>query len=226
MEPAPATIGNVAAGIANLYVIFMIYFDWRRSPVLPKIRQLVWCGLHYPFHLALRIFIEGSSQFVIWWKIFETLFVVDKAFIEATTPPEDDPDFVITTEWFVEHLRTAVTDVFKTYFAVYQATDDSVNSALDLIATTPDDFWSNATFTQDDPVWGAEWTNILEAENTLYTAIMNSLCVTFKIDSYSSFVTESLDLAELEEKVITQNSAKWELIVSCSFRTIVARRRV
>jgi low temperature requirement protein LtrA len=64
-----ATIGVLISGIATSYLFFMIYFDWMNYHVLSNARQLFWCILHFPFHVALLLFMDGAASFIVFWKI-------------------------------------------------------------------------------------------------------------------------------------------------------------
>lgn len=49
----------------------MLYFDSLTREHFGSIRQQIWAFLHFPFHVALVLFLEGTSQFVIWHKMVE-----------------------------------------------------------------------------------------------------------------------------------------------------------
>jgi hypothetical protein len=51
-----------------MYFFFQIYFDWMDHEHLKGLRQLTWTIFHFPFHVALLLFMEGSTQFMMWWK--------------------------------------------------------------------------------------------------------------------------------------------------------------
>lgn len=38
-----------------------------------RIREGLWTFMHFPFHLALVILVEGTSQFVLWRKVTQTI---------------------------------------------------------------------------------------------------------------------------------------------------------
>lgn len=88
----------------------MIYIDWSRELRSTRVRQLLWTGAHFPFHLAFKLFLTGSSQFVIWWKIFELIGGVQQAFSQSLAAA-DDPAFNITGQWLVNGLNKTVTDI-------------------------------------------------------------------------------------------------------------------
>ncbi|KAK1828879.1 hypothetical protein QBC39DRAFT_288437 [Podospora conica] len=200
------TIGNVAAGIAIIYVLFMIYIDWRRELRGTKVRQLLWTVAHFPFHLAFKLFLTGASQFVIWWKIFELIGGVRESFAK-TLEVGDDPAFNVTAQWFVDSLNKTVTDIFSVFPPIYSNTGYVTDQSLLDILAIPDEFWerlNNNGVSEDDPTL----LGILDSFVDLIRAIENSLFTTFKIDGFAGVVNkfEGEDW-ELEEKV---NNINWE----------------
>jgi hypothetical protein len=51
----------------------MLYFDFLPKGHFGSIRQPIWAFLHFPFHLALVLFMEGLAEFVIWHKMVEVI---------------------------------------------------------------------------------------------------------------------------------------------------------
>ena len=51
----------------------MIYFDWMNHAGFGAIRQELWAFLHFPFHLALVLMVEGAAQFIVWRKVVEVV---------------------------------------------------------------------------------------------------------------------------------------------------------
>lgn len=51
----------------------MLYFDALPDYHFGSIRQQFWAFLHFPFHLVLVLFMEGTAQFVIWFKMNDAL---------------------------------------------------------------------------------------------------------------------------------------------------------
>jgi len=41
-----------------------------------ELRQEIWASLHFPFHLALVLLVEGASQFILWRKVVEVVSYV------------------------------------------------------------------------------------------------------------------------------------------------------
>ncbi len=104
------TVGVLTATVALIYVIFQVYFDWSwpaekvkrilgtttdeksgdtvntqapEESTSGKISNYFWVIVHFPFHLALVMVMEGATQFVIWWKVVELINYVSDKFYEA-----------------------------------------------------------------------------------------------------------------------------------------------
>lgn len=195
----------------------MIYFDWRRSIRLGKYKQLIWSFLHFPFHLAMRIFIEGSSQFVVWWKVFETITNVNtEIFVNSLGPALNDETFNVTTSWFVEQINNTVTNVFNTYPPKYAVTVEEFNTALEKLSAIPDALWMDPTVTEEAP----EVKDFLQVLTNLVLTIENSLLAGFKIDGFSGFTNSTLT-SEEEEKFQTTvaqiNWGKYDLVFKYAY---------
>lgn len=190
-----------------MYFVYQIYFDWKRHLHLPPVRQLIWVFLHFPFHLALTLFVEGSSQFIIWWKILEVLFGFDDI-LNSVLSPGDDPNFNVTTSWFVNALNTSVNDIFDEGFSPkYYDTVTDINDALQKLSTLPDSFWARATLGSDE-----DSAIFNESVPELYFAVQNSLFAAFNIDAISE-TTFNGDPTEFEEDANNDNWARFVLVV-------------
>lgn len=188
----------------------MIYFDFMRHMHLPTFRQLTWAMVHFPFHLAMTLFIQGSSQFVVWWKIIEVLLgVQDK--IDTSLKAADDPNFNVTSEWLSTTLNKTVWDIYglypPKYYDTYQATMDSIDS----LGNISDSFWQRDNVTDDDPTW----ISVIDTLGTLYETVENSLFSSFKINGFDNIKnTTNMDSAQFEDAVNQNNWGKFFLVVS------------
>jgi len=144
MSLAPTTIGLVIAATATIYITFQLYFDWLRSSHLPAGRQLIWAFLHFPFHLALTLFMEGAAQFLLWWKIIESLFKFDSLLDKNIESSGLDDSKNTTTQQVVDLMNSTVQQTFTMYPPLYQPTVDDVQTLLlDLKAQIPDAYWNS-----------------------------------------------------------------------------------
>lgn len=56
------------------YFYWMFYFDYNpRNVHYGSIRQQVWCLLHFPFHLAVVLSVEGLRQLLTFYNLSQTI---------------------------------------------------------------------------------------------------------------------------------------------------------
>ncbi|CCE34553.1 uncharacterized protein CPUR_08486 [Claviceps purpurea 20.1] len=136
------TIGLITAGVATIYFVFLIYFDWLRSSFyLPPLRQIIWTGLHLPFHLSLVLFLQAFTKYILWGKVMGILkrmnadispFDGDSAGAEITN---------MTSADMVKDVQRAVDDYFSQYPAKSTLITSTVNVAIRNISLVPDSLW-------------------------------------------------------------------------------------
>src|SRR6266542_3587648 len=106
----------------------MLYFDWLTHQHFGSIRQQIWAFLHFPFHLSLVLFMEGTAQFIIWRKLTEILgFVTDK-FVTALNVVNSDPS--ASCDYLVQTINDTTAAVFESYPPIYVKTYNEVDEAL------------------------------------------------------------------------------------------------
>ncbi|KAM7187350.1 hypothetical protein V8F20_011014 [Naviculisporaceae sp. PSN 640] len=212
------TIGNVTAGVANIYLIYMIYMDWRRARRFSRSKQLIWSFLHLPFHLALKLFILASSQFVIWWKVIEVNFWVASE-IQAALMGKVDAITASAniSESFAETFRGTVDSVFETFVPQYYNTMVTVNETLDALKGMPSEFWDIDIDNPSTPA-EAELAGFFYSQlQTLSLAIENSLLANFKIDGYQSVGDSANSLAQIEEQAEEANRSKFNTVIITAY---------
>lgn len=196
----------------------MLYFDFMRDINLSSYRQLSWALLHFPFHLAMNIFVQGSSQFVVWWKIMEILLGVDKrisAWLAVAADPNFEPPSV--TDWFAAQLNTTAYDLYALYPPVYYDTWVDTNTAVDNLLTVPESWWNdNTTSADDSDPW---FVFIQDNVNTIYSTVENSLFASFKINGLENVKNKTLDDAAFEDAANSVNWGRFYLVVSYPFPT-------
>ncbi len=141
----------------------MLYFDWLTHQHFGSVRQQIWAFLHFPFHLSLVLFMEGTAQFIIWRKLTEIIGVVTDAFVGALNVVNSDP----SASWgdLVQTLNDTTAAVFESYPPIYAKTYYEVDDALHVLA--------NAT-ADDNSV-------VMTGIETLIGSIQNSLFETYGI---------------------------------------------
>ncbi|KAF5019640.1 hypothetical protein F66182_8344 [Fusarium sp. NRRL 66182] len=202
----PQTIGIVIAAATAIYAVFLIYFDWMKNPNLPHFRQQVWALLHYPFHLALCLFVQGFTQLVIWTKIMDVFSNLNMNWVLL-----DDENAIAksTTKTIVAELQKVAEQFFKTYTPQYITTWNTAEAALANISTINDTFWPeiakySSTLEESDKPDPEEFQVFYNAMIGLISAMENALLETFKIDLVGEISDEN------EKKGIEQTDAAFE----------------
>ncbi|KAF8543675.1 bacterial low temperature requirement A protein-domain-containing protein [Trichophaea hybrida] len=84
----------VACALLIIYMFYMFYFDYTPKNVhYGSIRQQIWAVMHFPFHLALVLAVEGLRQVTTWWSFHQAVKAVmrasDKAALDAGSDAQD-----------------------------------------------------------------------------------------------------------------------------------------
>ncbi|CAG8983789.1 hypothetical protein HYALB_00006754 [Hymenoscyphus albidus] len=156
-------IGTIVAAVTIVYVIYMIYFDWIMLTGADLLRQEIWAFLHFPFHLALVLLVEGTSQFIIWRKVVEAVQGINDSYSE------------VIKEYNLSNNRTSVglsTVIVETTIKIYEHFPPIYTST---ISETQDAIYKigNATF------GSAEQTDGLK---TLFATVQDSIFNSFNIE--------------------------------------------
>ncbi|EFY84854.1 hypothetical protein MAC_09106 [Metarhizium acridum CQMa 102] len=178
------TIGLVTAGTTTIYLVFLVYFDWLRdSFYLPRLRQQLWTSLHLPFHLALVLFMQGFTQYLLWSKITNEA----KRALEVADPSDDAK--ALTSVNVKDSINASVQAYFQDYPPKISSTFETVDQALNNITTMSDSFWPlflNGSVPSDlssaPPGYEADLTTISDSFIALFLAMNNALFAAFGIN--------------------------------------------
>ncbi|KAK1239312.1 hypothetical protein MKX07_008800 [Trichoderma sp. CBMAI-0711] len=190
------TIGILTAGVATTYMIFLIYFDWMKASHLPPVRQMIWTMLHFPFHLALVLFLQGFTQFIQWSKVVDVFnhlaanwIVFDPARLSRAT-----------SQLVQQNMTDEIASFFKLYPPKYSDTQYVFQEALDNITDIPNSFWPKWADALTDENYELPtdkttdlFSKIIEA---LVTAMENSVFTNFEIDLEAEAVKEQREKGE------------------------------
>ncbi|KAF8436678.1 bacterial low temperature requirement A protein-domain-containing protein [Terfezia claveryi] len=83
----------VACAVGILYLLYMFYFDYTpRGVHYGTIRQQFWTVLHFPFHMAVVLAVEGLRQLSTWWSFSQAQRLLNRRFTTAanTTNPQQN----------------------------------------------------------------------------------------------------------------------------------------
>ncbi len=177
----------MTTGIATIYLAYQIYFDWLRATHLPSTRQLVWTMLHFPFHLALTLFVEGASQFMIWWKIMESLNHLIDVFNSQDSGDNFTSGLRRTPDQIVNYWNASVTEIFQQYDPPYLRTQQDLDHIFaDVKNTTIPPAYYNATAATiaATPELQQVFDRFSQLAEQLVATVASSLCASFKIDPF------------------------------------------
>lgn len=163
-------------------MVFLIYWDWMKTAYLPPLRQMLWTLVHFPFHLALVLFMQGFTQFIQWSKVIDVLNNLSTNWIIF-----DPVKLAHTTSAKVQQNLTAELAKFENlYPPTYSATIELIQEALGNITDISNSFWPQLgkALTSDDY-------ELPDDDNTvtfynlfsgLLNAMENSVFAVFEID--------------------------------------------
>ncbi|KAM3482170.1 hypothetical protein MY5147_000289 [Beauveria neobassiana] len=197
------TIGFVTAAVATVYFVFLVYFDWLGAKThLPPLRRNVWVALHFPFHLALVLFMQGFTQMLIWGKIAKQL---KRAFDFAD--PTNDVDVVsghATTLSVSRSVNASVQEFIGDYPSQLESTTEVINGALGNISSLPDSFWPLVARVANDKD-DMSAANLTDADLDSFEKLYNSginLAVSMANNVFRSFNTEVSGEIEAKNKAL------------------------
>lgn len=178
------------------------------------LNQAFWTIIHLPFHVALVLLAEGSSQWVLWWRAIESFRGAEaklrKNVLEATETN--------STVKVVHALNTTANQILYKYGSeIAEGGDDAkpLNQTLTKILNIPDSFWSEAPWEETDStyqIWAGAYTKV---SNIIIHAIGDAFGLSVEKDSKTkSLDANELDRAELE--AVRSTADRLVLIVSNS----------
>ncbi|CAI7615088.1 unnamed protein product [Penicillium pancosmium] len=69
-----ADIGCIISAVLVIYIMYQLYFDNVRMEPFGSVRQQLWSILHFPFHLALALMMEGTNQILLCTHVVKDLY--------------------------------------------------------------------------------------------------------------------------------------------------------
>ncbi|KAL7905093.1 hypothetical protein GGI35DRAFT_489308 [Trichoderma velutinum] len=201
-------IGILVAGVATTYMVFLVYWDWMKTAYLPPLRQMLWTLVHFPFHLALVLFMQGFTQFIQWSKVIDVLNNLSTNWVFF------DPGALShTTSAKVQQNVTAELQKFENlYPPTYVNTVELIQEALGNITDIPDSFWpklgryqTSDDYELPDDENSETFFNLLDG---LLNAMENSVFAVFEIDLQKEALKEEREKGITEDQSLSQNGAQ------------------
>ncbi|KAI9889717.1 MAG: hypothetical protein M1814_005016 [Vezdaea aestivalis] len=91
---SPATVGNIFSIGVIYYFLFMLYFDMLRKSYFGLVREGIWAFLHFPYHVALILFVEGINEIMISRRFIEEVQAFSASFGSIIFQPDTTVQFV------------------------------------------------------------------------------------------------------------------------------------
>ncbi|PQK17329.1 hypothetical protein BB8028_0007g05240 [Beauveria bassiana] len=188
------TIGMITSATATIYCVFLVYFDWMRHVQLPAIRQQIWTALHYPFHLALVLFMRGFTQLILFVKAFDIFKMISGDWLFDLGNFVDDLDVKgdkygnSTSKVFAAILANRTDQVFEWFPPQDPLPRSVVNNSIANISAIPEAMWAslsslatNDSAVLDDPMVD-NYSNFVSQLIVILTTLSNTVFQSFKID--------------------------------------------
>ncbi|KAL6792179.1 hypothetical protein GGI42DRAFT_364747 [Trichoderma sp. SZMC 28013] len=201
-------IGILIAGVATTYMVFLIYWDWMKTAYLPPLRQMLWTLVHFPFHLALVLFMQGFTQFIQWSKVIDVLNNLSTNWIFF------DPEKLAhtTSAKVQQNLTDELTKFENLYPPTYVNTIELIQEALGNITDIPNSFWAKLGKAQTDDNYELPDDDSLETFSNLFAGLINamenSVFAVFEIDLQKEALKEEREKGSTEEQSAAQNGAQ------------------
>ncbi|KAL2061563.1 hypothetical protein VTL71DRAFT_6940 [Oculimacula yallundae] len=126
-----ALLFTIVTAVIIVYFTYMIYFDWMNREHFGSLREGLWAFLHFPFHLALVLLVEGAAQFIVWRKVVEVVRYVDGLFVAA------EEGFVgRDSQQFAGLLSNVTDEIFTKFKPVFTHTLRRTTETLSLIGSS------------------------------------------------------------------------------------------
>ncbi|KAK5655358.1 hypothetical protein OQA88_5925 [Cercophora sp. LCS_1] len=198
----PQTVGVLTATVALIYIIFQIYFDWswpadkvksllsdgqqarqgkQEVETSTKLSTLAWILVHFPFHLALVLVMEGATQFVIWWKIVEMIDFVGDKFLAAFKLAESETATGIAAG-MVQHLNETINIIWEQYPRDLLVSHFHREALLKTIGNFSDDYLKDYP-TPDEMEADPSHHDFTDAFRALKVTTLNSILKNFNIEA-------------------------------------------
>ncbi|KAG5915615.1 hypothetical protein E4U42_007965 [Claviceps africana] len=186
----PRTIGLITAGVATIYFVFLIYFDWLRSSFyLPRLRNIVWTALHLPFHLSLVLFLQAFTQYIMWGKVMGILNHMNADLFSLDVDSAGAKVTNLTSAFMATDIQRSVDQFFALYPAKSSEVTSTVNVAIGNISRIPDGLWPQITLWEKTGNVSAissdnfdAFSTVLYSLQNIVLSLTNNLFVVFGID--------------------------------------------
>ena len=181
----PDVIGQIISSVGIVYFIWMLYHDQTEKKRVGRLRQELWTILHFPFHIAILLVVEGQATLTVWVKILD----LSNPVYNATNSPIFDNAFDNSAAFPTEAALTTFANTLNaTVQFVYSdlggSIDESITGAFDSLIHPQGD-----------------WGTLVDSVNNITAATFVFICENFNIEA-----PESSGGADGEDQVSAGNN--------------------
>ena len=211
------------SGIAMVYLIFQIYFDWMHPNRMTSWPQTAWALLHLPFHFALLLVMEAMNQFIIWWRLLELIrqSAADIFNVLSTVPA------VPTGQEVATKLNETITKFFETYPAQEDRTlvTEGLMGTLQNISSLPQELWdglsnkagsANESFTSSE-AFEDSLREFQDALVELFSATIDTIFSNFELEPFEREKTEMEDASGAQQEAFEATTRMFNLVFVYAF---------
>ncbi|KAL2273100.1 hypothetical protein FJTKL_05576 [Diaporthe vaccinii] len=223
MSWSPQMLLIFISGIAMVYLIFQIYFDWMHPNRMTSWPQTAWALLHLPFHFALLLVMEAMNQFIIWWRLLELIrqSAADIFNVLSTLPA------VPTSQEVASKLNETVTRFVETYPAQEDGTSgtEGVMETLKNVSSLPQELWdelsnraghANESFVSS----GAFADSLREFQGDLvelFSTTIDTIFSNFELEPFERDPTEMTDASSIQREALEATTRMFNLVFVYAF---------
>lgn len=221
--PGPQMLLIFISGIAMVYLIFQIYFDWMHPNRMTSWPQTAWALLHLPFHFALLLVMEAMNQFIIWWRLLELIrqSAADVFNVLSTLPG------VPTSQEVASKLNETVTRYVETYPAQDDRTPgaEGAMETLKNVSSLPQELWdeistkaghANESFVSS----GAFKDSLREFQDDLvelFSITIDTIFSNFELEPFEREPTEMTDATSAQREAFEATTRMFNLVFVYAF---------
>ena len=174
---------------------------------LVEIRQIIWTLAHAPLHLALMMLVEGTNQFIIFWKVTESTFAATDRMLGAADPLPSNA----TVGQVANVFNKTAYDILDQYHPIHERqTYGTIDGAILNLTATPDLPWSDL----DDgntPV-NDTLANALNQIGIIISSVLNAIYARYNIDGMDD-IPPGTHAGEAQRIALTNVWNRFELMV-------------
>ena len=211
------------SGIAMVYLIFQIYFDWMHPNKMTSWPQTAWALLHLPFHFALLLVMEAMNQFIIWWRLLELIrqSAADIFNVLSVLPA------MPTSQEVASKLNETVAKFIETYPAQEDGTltTDGFMETLRNVSSLPQELWdelstrvghANESSATSEALTGS----LREFQNDLvelFSGTIDTIFSNFELEPFEREPSEMTDASGAQKEAFEATTRMFNLVFVYAF---------